>query len=519
MTDSAPTHDDLTARVAALEVENARLRDDMPSAGARAGSGRWRAWVSALCIIIAAVLVPISIVTAWTRVQLVDEDAFVQTLAPLASDPAVQSMVIDQTMDAITAQVDFAGLTSNVIDGVASLGLPPAAARALGLLKQPAADGLESLVERGVTRVVTSGAFADVWTTTTRAAHRALTTAATSDGGGLVVRTADGVGIQLGAIVDRVKQNLVEQGVGIANLIPAIDRVIIVGTGENLTLVRGGYALAAAVGYWLPLVSLALFIAGILIARRRSVALQGAGIGLLLGGGSLALGLSIGAAAMSTVATQIGVSPRALEAIYHQFSDEIAHVSAIIAIIGVVVLALAWVNGRTRPAIALRAGVASVNVGLRASLATRGVDTGRFGRWMFGQRALVRVIVAALAIIWLLALRPLTAREIILVLVVGLLAWWIAELVQKRPGEVAEVAPDAAAHRAEDAALAVEEAVDEAVDEHVTDDLVTEDLADTAELIPADAMVTEQIEPIAAAAPSFAAPPAKKPRGGAAKKS
>ena len=44
--------------------------------------------------------------------------------------------------------------------------------------------------------------------------------AATSDGGGLVVRTDEGVGIQLGAVVERVKQNLIDRGLGAAELIP-----------------------------------------------------------------------------------------------------------------------------------------------------------------------------------------------------------------------------------------------------------------------------------------------------------
>ena len=115
-------------------------------------------------------------------------------------------------------------LTSNVFDGIADLGLPPRAVQALGLLQAPAADGLENLVTQTVTRVVESDAFADVWATATRAAHRALTTAATSDGGGLVVKTDEGVGIQLGAIVDRVKANLTDRGLGVAQLIPTIDK-------------------------------------------------------------------------------------------------------------------------------------------------------------------------------------------------------------------------------------------------------------------------------------------------------
>ena len=272
MTDSRIATSDtqvLTERVRELEAENARLAAASVERRAPQG-GRWRAVVSAICIVVAAILVPVSIVGAWARVQLVEEEAFVATLAPLVDDPAVQAMIIDESMGAITPPVDLEEVTPNLFDRIADLGLPPRAADALQLLQAPAANGLESLVTTTVTRVVESDAFADVWGTATRAAHRALTLAATSDGGGLVVRTDDGVGIQLGAIVERVQQNLLDRGVGVAQLIPEIDRVVIIGEGDNLAMIRTGYALAATLGWWLPFLTLGLFGLGILVARRRS---------------------------------------------------------------------------------------------------------------------------------------------------------------------------------------------------------------------------------------------------------
>lgn len=445
--------DDLPERLAALEAENERLRERLSAEPARPPGGVWRAWVSALCIVLAAVIAPVSIVTGWARVQLVDEDSFVATLAPLASDPAVQSMIIDQTMAAVDEKVDFAAITANAIDGIATLNLPPAAVSALTLLKQPAAAGLESIVERGVTRVVTSAAFGEVWATATRGAHRALTTAATSDGGGLVVRTADGVGIQLGAIVARVKQNLADQGVGAAAIIPDVGKVVILGSGENLALLRTGYGLATAVGWWLPVVALALFAAGVLVARRRATALLGVGVALLVGGTLLAVGFSVGAALVGTAATQLELPPTALGVIYAQLTAGMAHSAAIVAVLGGVLAAFAWVSGAWRPARAVRAGAGSINTGLRGALAARGVDTGAAGRWLYAQRVLVRAILAVVGILWLLALRPLTVGDVVTVLVVGLLAWWAAELAQQRPGEHepaetlpsgSEPAPDAA---------------------------------------------------------------------------
>ncbi len=437
MTMESSDHAALEARIRELEAENARLsvrQDDEPAP--RSGRGRIRSLASAVCIIIAAVLVPVSIVSAWTRVQLVDEDAFVSTLAPLSTDPSVQALIVDETMEAITDQVDFDALTAEVFSAVTDLGLPPRAASALELLQQPAAAGLESLVQTTVTRVVASDAFTDVWATTTRAAHRALTAAATSDGGGLVVRTDDGVGIQLGAVVERVKGNLQDRGIGVATLIPAVDRVIILGDGQNLALLRTGYAAAAVGGWWLPVVTLALFGLGILLARRRSVAVLGTGVALALGAGSLAAGFAVGGAGVGAVAQDAGLSPSALEVIYAQMVGAMAHSAAVLTLLGVLVAVAGWMLGRSRPARALRAAGGRAGASARARVAVWGVDTGRFGRWLGTRRVLVRVLLAAGAVLWLFALRPLSIGDIVAVILTTLGVALILEVLQIRQAEV-----------------------------------------------------------------------------------
>jgi hypothetical protein len=445
---STPSEQDLQTQLDRLRAENDTLRAQTTAVGApppARPAGRWRAPVSALCIIIAAILVPVSIVGAWARVQLVDEDAFVATLAPLVDDPAVQALVVDETVDAISAQVDFEQITANVFDGIADLGLPPRATQALTLLQAPAAEGLENLVTQTVTRVVESDAFADVWATATRAAHRALTTAATADGGGLVVRTDDGVGIQLGAVVERVKQNLIDRGVGVAQLIPAIDRVVIIGEGDNLAAIRTGYALAATLGWWLPVITLGLFGAGILIARRRSTAVLGTGIGLAVGGGVLAASLSIGSTAVGIAAGELDLSASALDVIYAQLVGAMNQTALVVMLLGVLVAVIGWLMGGSRPAVGVRAAMGGLNATARTRLAERGLHTGAFGSWLGRYRVLVRTGIAVLAVLWLFALRPLSVGDILLVLVVALVVGWILELLQRRDDEplIEEPAPPA----------------------------------------------------------------------------
>lgn len=445
----------LRARLDALEAENARLRAETPAPPAastqRAPGNRWRAFLSALCIVVATILVPVSIVAAWARVELVDETRFVETFAPLADDPQVQAMVADQVTVAIEDSLDLEGLTNDLFDGIQQLDLPPRALAALDLLRAPAAQGLQNLVDTTVTRLVESDAFADVWETALRASHRSLEAVAAggTSSGAVVIGENGEVGIQLGPIIEEVKKRLVDRGIGFAESIPVIDKTIVVAQSDALTVVGTVYNLAVAAGWWTPIIALVLFLAGILIARRRSTAVLGTGVGIALGAGVLAVGLGIGGSILALSAPNLGVPAGALASMYEQITSAMRDTAVVLTLLGIVIAVIAWMSGRWRGARAARGGVASVNAGVRGALLKRGVDTGRFGAWLYTQRILVRIVLGALAIVWLMLLRPLSVGEVFLVLVVWLVVWWVFELLQRRPEEAA-----AAALLAEEAAAA-----------------------------------------------------------------
>src|SRR5690606_26541508 len=252
---------------------------------------------------------------------LVDEDAFVATFAPLIDEPAVQDLIVDETMSVIHEQVDFEELTGEVFDGIVELGLPPRAATALDLLRHPAADGLANLVESTVTRVVASEVFSDVWHTAVRGAHRGVTLVSTSDGAGVIVTTPEGTGVAMGPIIEEIKLTLADRGIAVAALIPAVDHTIVIAGGDALVMTRTAYALADRIGWWLPVITLMLFALGIALARRRSTAMVGAGVAGALGGGLLGAAVAIGSVAIPAVAGEAELSPLAPEVIYAQLTD------------------------------------------------------------------------------------------------------------------------------------------------------------------------------------------------------
>jgi hypothetical protein len=446
MTDTTSAVDaaDLRARLEALEAENARLRGDttpVARTSTEPPGSRWRAFFSALCIVIATILVPVSIVAAWARVELVDETRFVETFAPLADDPQVQALVVQEVTTAIDESLNLETVVNDLFDGIQQLDLPPRALAALDLLRSPAAQGVQNLVDTTVTRLVQSEAFADVWETALRASHRSLqAVAAGGTAGGAVVITGEGeIGIQLGPIIAEVKERLVDRGIGIAEQIPEIDRTIVVAQSDALTIVGTVYNLAVAAGWWTPLLALVLFVAGIAIARRRSTAVLGTGVGIAVGAAALAIALGAGGAVLALSGPNLGVPAGALASMYEQITGAMRDTAVVLTLLGVVIAVIAWMSGRWRGAQAARHGVASMNAGVRTAALRRGVDTGRVGAWLFAQRVLVRVVLGVLAVLWLMLLRPLSVGEVFLVLIVWLLVWWVTELLQRRP-EDAEAA-------------------------------------------------------------------------------
>jgi hypothetical protein len=444
MSDPTSSELDLRARIAALEAENAILREgstatDGPAASAETSAlaprpkrHRGRTVAAVALVVIGLLLAPVAVVSAWARLQLVDTDRFVATFAPLAEDPDVQVFISDQVTTAIEDEVDIPSLTKDVFDGIRSLDLPPRAENALGLLEGPAAEGLSRLVGTTVDRIVTSDAFADIWTAALRASHRQFTAALQGDpDAALAIGPEGSLSVQLGPVIEAVKQRLEDQGVGFASAIPVIERSVVIAKADSLVLVQTVYALAVAVGTWLPFVVLLLLVAGVLVAKRRSAALVWTAGGLAL---TMILTLAgFGTAQLFFVGT---VSPSIMpagtaESIYGGLTELMVSTVAAVIVLAIAVALIAWLSGPWRPARAVR-GLADDGFGaIRRSAEERGITTGRFGEGLHRYRVAVYAAIAVIASLVLLASRPLETSTVVWTVVIALLAVLLVELLRR----------------------------------------------------------------------------------------
>ncbi|MCS5733887.1 hypothetical protein [Herbiconiux daphne] len=451
------TNAELVRRLEALEAENAALRQRVdaqptlpleplggtgggpsggPSGAPLAAAKKKRGWgwtlLATVLIVIGAVLAPLAVAASWSKVVLTDTESFVATYAPLADDPRVQAYITDQTVIVINEQVDIPKLTADVIDGITGLGTGPAATRALELLKGPAASGIQSLIQSGVSGFVESDAFADVWTSALRISHAQLVAVMQNDPNAAVTLGGDGsIGIQLGPIIEAVKSALIAQGIDFASQIPAIDRTIVVAQSDALPTVQLAYGLAVSAGAWLPWIALLFLAAGVVVSRRRSVALIWAAVAL-----ALVMALTAAAFAVGSLVFVSSVSPALLPGdvaglLYETVAGDMRTTAVAVLVLAIVVAVVAWLAGPFDVPRRLRRFAAEGAGRIRGAAERRGITTGRVGEWLYAQRVLLRVVVAAIGAAIVLFLRPLTPALTIWTLVLAGVVLAVLEIVQR----------------------------------------------------------------------------------------
>jgi len=439
------TNAELLQRIAALEAENASLRDglgenptvplpaDAAAVPARTHTRSW-AWtlLATVLIVIGAILAPVAVVASWAKVQLTDTQSFVDTYAPLAHDPAVQAYVTDEAVKVIQENVDIPQVTSQVVDGITELGTGPVATKALDALKGPLAQGIVSLIHTTVGNFVSSDAFAQVWQEALRTTHTQLVATMQNDPKAAVAVGADGsVGIQLGPIIDRVKQLLVDQGLTFASQIPTVDRTITVAQNSSIPTIQLFYGVAVAAGAWLQWIALAFLVLGVVVARRRALALVWAAVALALSMVVVVAGIGIGRLVF------VGsVSPSLLPAgvantVYRTLTTAMQDTGIAVLVLAIVVAVVGWYSGPFAVPRKLRGFFGSGIAWVREAAERHGITTGRTGEWIYAQRALLRAVVALVAAALVLFVRPLTPPLIIWTLVLAALVVAILELVQR----------------------------------------------------------------------------------------
>jgi hypothetical protein len=400
---------------------------------APAGRQRWRTILAVVLIVVGCVLAPLAGVAVWARNQVTNTDRYVRTVAPLASDPAIQQAIADQITAQVFTYLDVKGLTNQTVDALASRGLPPRLADQLDALAVPIANGVQSFTRDQVGKVVASQAFADAWTQANRVAHQALVKALTGEGGGAITVENDTVSVNLAAFVQTVKQQLTASGFSLAARIPQVNASFVLFDVKNLTRARSAFDLLNTLGIWLPIIAIVLIGVGVSVAKGHRRALVGAALGVAAGMVVLALALAV----FRTIyldAIPAAVLPHdAAAVLYDTIVAYLRLGLRTILVLALVVAGGAFVTGQSATAVRTRQRLAAGIGWLRGGAEHAGWRTGPVGTWVYANKQLLRIGAVAVAALALVFWGQPTGKTVALLAVLLLVALALIEFLAQPP--------------------------------------------------------------------------------------
>ena len=229
--------------------------------------------LAVLLLLGGALLVPVATLGRWAHDTVVPVEGYLEAVEPLSREPAVLAEVEDRVVAATLQRLE------------AEAG--------------PFGGQAEPLVRAAVERAVAAPAFAAAWEASNRTLHRQLVRILSGDDPAPTSGTVD---VQLAPVSAAVRDELTAAGVPFADRLPTVRAGLPLLPADDLTPARGAYRLIDTWGPVLPFLVLAVITLGLLVARRRAVALAITAVGSIIGLGLLAVAVLVGRLAVPSLA-------------------------------------------------------------------------------------------------------------------------------------------------------------------------------------------------------------------------
>lgn len=390
---------------------------------------RLRYAATSVLLILAFVLSPLAVVAAWADSQVSDTDRYVQTVAPLARDPAVQNAVTDRLTTRVVENVDVKAITDALANALAKTDAPPGIVDKSHLLAGPLKSALTTAVHNVVNKVVTSDQFAQLWDGANRRAHAAVVKTLTGEGGSAVEAKGDAVVLDLGTVVDKVKEKLVDEGYEKAASIPDVDKSITLFQTDKLDDAQNGMRLLNVVGTWLPVTAIVLAGLAVWTAPAHRVTLMVAAIGIGVMMVLLLVGLVVARRVYLDSVPATTLPPDAAASIYDTFVRFLRNSTRTVLVTAVITAVAAYLYGPGRGARFIRSMSTRATGATGRAMAHSGLRTGATGHWLRTHRRWTTGIVIAAAALVLFFWNYPTAAVVALVLVITVLVLAILEIL------------------------------------------------------------------------------------------
>jgi hypothetical protein len=386
-------------------------------------AGTWRRVVVVVLLVLVGILAPLSVAGVWLRDQILDTQAYVDTVAPLSEDPAIQAAVASYVSTQIFASID--------LESAARDALPPRAQ----LLVAPLAAQVRSFADGLVLKVVQSPQFSAVWTVINRAAHTQVVNFLLARPGAVSTQ-GDSLVLDLGPVVQSVQARLVSAGIDAAGRIPAdrINRNYTIADISGLTKVQSQIRLFQGITVVLPFATVGLLGLAVLVAPNRRRTLLAGTLAIAAGLVVLAVGLNLARSAyLDALATRPNLSGDAAAAIFDTIVRFLRDSIRAVFTIAVVVALVAFLSGPATVSVRLRRRLRGLVGRMRDGLGAGGWENSAAAAWIGAHRQALRVASVALGALLLVFLERLTPVAV-LAIAAGVVVLFVGiEVLGQRP--------------------------------------------------------------------------------------
>ena len=342
-----------------------------------------------------------AIFAVWANRQALNTENWTETSSRLLENDDIRQQVAVFLVDQLYANVD--------VEGEIQSALPPRAQPLAG----PIAGGVRNFAERAADELLGRPRPQKLWEEANRRAHRRLLQIV--EGGGEVVGTQGGeVTLDLNALLGQTQQR-VGAGGRLQEKIPPEAGQLTILRSDQLELAQDVVNLVKDLAVVLVVLALGLFVLAVALATGwRREALRAVGIGFVAAGaGALVARALAGNIVVDALTTTESVRPAA-EATWTIGTSLLRDAAVALIGYGIVIVAAAWLAGRTRAATATRRALApylrepAIAFGAAAILLLLVVLWAPTPAW---QRALPVLLMIGVVLLGVEALRRQTAQE------------------------------------------------------------------------------------------------------------
>jgi hypothetical protein len=293
--DSAP---DGEPEMPSQPAESSKVKRDKPRRGHL--PRRISAWV---LVVLAAILIPVSVLSVWAINTVTNTDKYVETMAPLARNPAIVDGLATRATDAL--------FSTHVVQNKVTKALPKSAKP----LVAPIVTEVHSYVYNLALKVFSSPQFGKLWDLLNRHSHAAVVNILTGKQTPLQKKLEKGgqVAINLSPALNTLIDDANAHGVTLFNPIKAVSTESVsftVVSKQQVSKYSGLFNLVVKGKWIVPVIALVLAILAVALAMERRKTLVRLAIGvtlmtlLLLGALSTGRGIFIGQATGGGFQTQ-----------------------------------------------------------------------------------------------------------------------------------------------------------------------------------------------------------------------